>query len=250
LRPDTIFLSLGGNDMGFSTLINTCAADARCPVTKDRFIGLVHTTTAQTLHDQTEISLGGLAISYGRVAACLSQTTQTCEIDNYGSVPSLGVVSGDVFITEYPDATKNDSGQYCDGSLPGLAYLPGGSGHGISAGEYAWADAVAMHGLKGQTYTYTDSDPSSFTKALKVSASGLDTLIDSTGKSQKWHPVLGISDLSHDHGYCATESWFVTFDDSMAIQGDPDGTFHPNGAGHLVMADQLAGDAIPRLGLP
>jgi hypothetical protein len=60
-----------------------------------------------------------------------------------------------------------------------------------------------------------------------------------------WIPVTVAGSFA-GHGYCAEHPWLRPFGSSELVQGDKDGTMHPNGPGHEAVADEvLHGYAAP-----
>jgi hypothetical protein len=70
----------------------------------------------------------------------------------------------------------------------------------------------------------------------------LQSTIQRSANEWGWH-VISYTDAFAEHGYCASDSWIRTFEDSKRDQGDEDGTLHPNGAGHSFMGGRIA-DAV------
>jgi lysophospholipase L1-like esterase len=78
-------------------------------------------------------------------------------------------------------------------------------------------------------------------KDLRAAAGRLNQKIKDMAKKHRWVYVSGIADEFAGHGYCMDrESFFVTAELSLATQGDTEGTMHPNGRGHGVIARQVA----------
>lgn len=118
-----------------------------------------------------------------------------------------GVLAPDrVFVTEYNDPTRDSTGAPCDGIMAGLT-------SGITADEVVWAQANFL--------------------------APLNTTIRSRAVSAGWTPIGGIADAFRTHGYCAADHWIVQLTESLAIQGDPLGTMHPNYAGQFNSAVQV-----------
>ena len=108
-----------------------------------------------------------------------------------------------VFITEYPDATRRDNGQYCGPT----------SAPGISESEWEWVDEVAT---------------ASINEAVSTGA-----------ETHQWTLVSTIHGRFQGHGYCADEHWMVRLEESVALQGDIGGTAHPNAPGHEAMGAEI-----------
>jgi hypothetical protein len=70
----------------------------------------------------------------------------------------------------------------------------------------------------------------------------LDNVIATAASQYGWNLVTKIYADFNTHGYPSTSSWIRTLGQSFAIQGNQDGTFHPNALGHLdFAANFLAG---------
>jgi lysophospholipase L1-like esterase len=64
----------------------------------------------------------------------------------------------------------------------------------------------------------------------------LDAAVARAAKAGHWTLVRGISADFRTHGYPSTTPWIRTLGQSLEMQGDVDGTFHPNAAGHQDIA--------------
>ncbi len=67
----------------------------------------------------------------------------------------------------------------------------------------------------------------------------LDAAIAKAARIHHWTLVRGISADFRTHGYPSTTPWIRTLGQSLLMQGDVDGTFHPNAAGHQDIALHL-----------
>ena len=56
---------------------------------------------------------------------------------------------------------------------------------------------------------------------------------------------MPVTDAFRRHGYCADDTWFRLWGESVATQEDSRGTAHPNGTGHRTVADLVT----PRVNL-
>jgi lysophospholipase L1-like esterase len=76
---------------------------------------------------------------------------------------------------------------------------------------------------------------------LKEAARKLNHAIHEAAKAHSWVYVGGIADRFAGHGYCAgRDRLFRTAEESLVIQGDTEGTMHPNGLGHDIISDELS----------
>lgn len=77
---------------------------------------------------------------------------------------------------------------------------------------------------------------------MRESAERLNEVLRQEADSHDWVYVGGIAEGFEGRGYCMDEeSYFVSAEESLVLQGDTDGLMHPNGEGHCVYAEQIAG---------
>lgn len=75
---------------------------------------------------------------------------------------------------------------------------------------------------------------------LKEAAGRLNQAIRNAAETHSWIYVGGIADKFAGHGYCSgKDRLFIMAEESLVIQGDTEGTMHPNGRGHAIIADEL-----------
>ena len=67
----------------------------------------------------------------------------------------------------------------------------------------------------------------------------LDAAVAAAAKRYNWTLVKGINEDFRTHGYPSTVPWIRTLGQSLEMQGDADGTFHPNAAGQQDIAEHL-----------
>jgi len=121
-----------------------------------------------------------------------------------------------VFITEYPVIVRNQKKNPCDHSpkFPDLL-------NGISKAEAEWAERSVIRPLNDKVRE----------------AAALWGWVYVTGIADKFS---GEDPETIAHGYCAEdERWVRTFNDSWKIQGNQNGTAHPNQLGHSWYAKRL-----------
>lgn len=212
--PELVFLSIGGNDLGFADVVTACLSQQPCY--SDDFavidaleelrgllslVGLLQPAVqiprpekenAQEIVDQR---LPTLDPRYDRLAERLL---------------ALGVPPERVYITQYPDLTKDDSGAYCGGIDPSD---PVGGTPGFTQDEMEWADR----------------------EFLSV---GNDA-VRSAALEHGWSLVDGIYPKFREHGYCADDNWIEQLNESFLIQGTYHGMVHPNWFGHPAIASEL-----------
>lgn len=242
---DALFLSIGGNDVGFSSLIETCMMTEPCYAP-----GWIVDTAAQaaldTLCSTTGWFLDSCSLDFplpppGESAQTMLDTALPSLATRYASlhhwlegeypmttpgVPNtLGriVAPERVFLTQYPDFANGDGGVPCGwqpGDPPGDATssLPG-----VSQPEHVWASQVA--------------------------APAIELEMRAAAAAHGWSFVDGISDAYAENGYCATDHWIVRIGESLLAQRDHMGTAHPDRDGHLVYRDALRAAALPEPGV-
>jgi lysophospholipase L1-like esterase len=106
---------------------------------------------------------------------------------------------GQVLITGYPDLTRDQDGRVAAINGPGDITL-------ISRQDARLASEAIIPAL--------------------------DAAIARAAKRYHWTLVAGISADFRTHGYPSTTPWIRTLGQSLQMQGNVDGTFHPNAAGH------------------
>jgi len=182
-KPDAVLVSIGANDAEFADAVLVCLLDGRCQNDKD-FVKKVKQRLAR------------LPDRYARLDKALD---------------GQGIAGRKVFITEYPDVTKDHEGEYSQ-CLPWLY-----------PSEWEWADKNVVQPLNDAVRRAANKD------------------------SYGWNVVGGIYKGFHNHGYCATLHWIVRLEESIDRQGDQNGAFHPNGPGHTFYGQQIAAAVLPRL---
>lgn len=135
------------------------------------------------------------------------------------ALTDLGVAAEDVHITEYFDPTVDELGVIqlrcvTDGLVDDL----------IDDDEARWAAS----GVTG----------------------GLNLALSAAAGTHGWRYVGGIVKEFERHGYCSTDPYLAGIAESVLTQGNKDGAFHPNAAGHEVYGDALYGSLRGALLLP
>ena len=67
-------------------------------------------------------------------------------------------------------------------------------------------------------------------------ANHLNRTLNEAAARHGWTSVA-VTDTFRRHGYCASDRWFRTWEESLATQEDVSGTAHPNGTGHQAVAE-------------
>lgn len=78
-------------------------------------------------------------------------------------------------------------------------------------------------------------------KDLKGAAEKLNQKIRDLARIHNWVYVGEIAKGFAGHGYCmGKDSFFISAEGSIVVQGDTEGTMHPNAKGHAVIAEKLS----------
>jgi len=111
---------------------------------------------------------------------------------------------GQVLITQYPDITRNQNGKVAE--IYGPLGIPL-----ISKADAQFASQKIIPPLNAD--------------------------IASAAKKYHWTLVAGFTTDFLTHGYPSTTSWIRSVGQSIEMEGDDDGSFHPNAAGQLDIAN-------------
>ncbi|MCK4708528.1 MAG: hypothetical protein KAU21_07920, partial [Gammaproteobacteria bacterium] len=150
-------------------------------------------------------------------------------LNNGGTKP---LDPGRVYLTEYPDPTSDDIGNYC-GWFPDQADTTGDVFRhlfGVTQSEMEWADIKIAADLRAATATAANDYGWNF--------------ITNTGVFDET-----IASTSRNHGYCAVDHWIIRVPETLVTQMDYFGVAHPNRDGHgnyqQAIYNQLISDFYP-----
>jgi lysophospholipase L1-like esterase len=225
---DAVLLSIGGNDVGFTSILQTCAFTSDCPVARPGAGPLAGYPTVQA---GVQAQTAALAGDMDRIAACLGGPS--CRLADGRSVPSLPLAPGaHVFPSLYLDITRAADGQPC-------TYLT------ISEKDFAWAGTTILNPAPPADYPYALSGGG--TVDLSVASGSLNQQLGAAGRLPGWVPVTGTwsasAEAARGHGVCAgDQAWVFGFTGFGAM---PSASFHPNPTGQAVMAQAIAATVAP-----
>ena len=195
-QVDAVIVSIGINELGFGNVARFCFDDgvgAKTAATVDCWTKPYPTAkSSTTLQAFVRSRAAALPGRYARLADALQRA---------------GVPPAKVYVTEYPNATRDGHGRPCDPLIPYLDSRPFGS---TVRGTITRAEAVEAE----------DELVVPVNAALKNAAAAYG-----------WQLVSGIAAQSATHGLCAARPWFVGVYESLVTQHDVLGTLHPNAAG-------------------
>ncbi len=221
-RPiDALIISAGGNDAGFAPVGQVCLLKGDCPHAP---VSSADNSGSISLQTRVSDGLAALPGQYDQLAACIQPTGQPCVLDlmnedgQVSQVPvsSLGANPAHVYLTEYPDGTRQDNGETCDAILNDVIGLPGFL---IDRQELQWA-VGAVAGASSPTH-----------------GSGVNGVLSGAAEKFGWNLANGVSSQfagpGYGHGYCAQNHWIRRAADSAYLQGplSPD----PNAPGYITV---------------
>ncbi len=193
---DALIVTVGVNDIGFETIITTCAKDP-VPLGLSCDVGL---TVAQALVD-------GIPAKYNNLVSTIQD-----------EVVGRGIPVGGIYMTEYPDDPFSRFG----GDRSGCNYMM----------LINHSEASRMHVLA---------------QALNSHIRDLVSREKPPGHPE-WHVVDRIPEAFALNGYCADQSYWISVIQSYNVQGDRNGTLHPNWWGHRVYEREITRVLLDELG--
>lgn len=217
-EADVVLLSVGGNDVGFTSILQTCALYNDCPLARPPAGPLRgYPTVQQGVQAQT----ADLSRDYDRIAACLGGGT--CTLADGRVVAGLPLAEGArVLPTLYPDITRARTGAPCQ-------YLT------ITPDDFGWARSTILLPTPPNPYGYRTVRGGSVD--LSTASGSLNQQVAATSRLG-WQPVTGTWSASGEsaegHGVCAGEAAWVFGVTTLAGFGEA--SFHPNPTGQRVMA--------------
>lgn len=219
-RPvDVMAVSIGANDVRFSTIVEECIT-----TTPGAYLDGCHEGTTKTDFDTR---LAELPARYAALDARFD---------------AMGIVSSNVFITEYMDLTEDETGEAdlrCIGDelLAAVGFL----------GSYVpfLGEAIDLLIAVVLATGLVTADEADFAKNYVVTK--LNQAVAAGAAANDWNLVGDIARRFARHGYCSDENWIVQLGQSAIAQNDPFGAFHPNNQGHKIFGDALAARIIDSL---
>lgn len=226
---DLVLLTIGGNDVGFTSILQACALSNNCPLTRPPAGVLQPYPTVQA---GVQARTGQLPADFDRIAACLGGAA--CTLRDGRVVPSLPLAPGArVLPTMYPDITRGADGQPCQ-------YLT------LTPSDFAWARDTVLLPQPPRPYPYVTV--SGTTVPLPMDAGSLNQVIATLGRLPGWQPVSGTwiasGESAEGHGVCAGNAAWVYGLTTLA--GFSSASFHPNPAGQVAMARAISRAAAAR----
>jgi lysophospholipase L1-like esterase len=205
-KPDAVVVSIGINDLGFGNIARFCfddGVDAAAAAGVDCWSKpYPNASSSTTLLSFVRARAAMLTDRYAQLAVAFQQA---------------GIPASKIYVTEYPDATRDSNGATCN---PLIGYLDGR--------PFGYA-------VRG-TITRTEAAQAE-TEILQPVNKTLQAAATTFG----WHLVSGIAAASLTHGLCSGRPWFVGAIESLIGQHDVLGTLHPNSQGQQATANAVLG---------
>ena len=219
---DLITLSVGGNDVGFGTILSSCLINADCPLVPANSGPL---RAYPTLNAGVSAQTAKLPAAYASIAKCLT---------GHGCANSITLAPGaSVLPTLYPDITRNAAGGPC-------SYLT------MTTQDFVWAREAVLNPAPAASVSYMTSTQGP--KPIPLPAGSLNQQVQATA-SLGWHPVTGTwarsGESAQGHGVCAGQDSWV-FPAQLGAMAS--GSFHPNPEGLRQMAAAITEAAKVALG--
>jgi PKD repeat protein len=243
---DALFVSIGGNDINFSTVVEACVLGKDCHLGSPTIDPLLESTASLacgftgSFEDECKSYLDPDVIDVDSLdARTIFNIGSKAEYDDEGNdlgrdglddlprnydalaeaiVDSLGMDPARVYLTEIPDVTRDEFGDLCawPTELPGYLEtlrIAAQQVPGVTETEMEWASAYVLTELRA---------------AMQAAANKHD-----------WQFVDGVDARFAGHGYCSDLAWLTRLQNTYQFQGDQNGALHPNRVGYGAYADAI-----------
>lgn len=228
-KPDYVVVSVGGNDIGFGSLVRDMLFE-RCNINADGTPSNCRQRMADRLSD-AKIGLPALDGAYATLARNLSES----------------ISSRHVLITEYPDLTKDENGQFCDDTENDWPDFIDNSPTFFGRGEIRLLRFPSIFSDRIPRLQITGSETEFASREVIVK---LNERVGAAAAANGWKLVDGLAAASSKHGYCSSTPYFNTYSKSLARQGElkpvpgrdavSSGAAHPNVLGSRLYACFIA----------
>ncbi|MDH3485678.1 MAG: hypothetical protein OEM16_15795, partial [Myxococcales bacterium] len=243
---DALFVSIGGNDINFSKVVEACILGEDCHLGTPMIDPLLERTASlvcgflgsfedecksyldpdvinlDSLDARTIFDIGSKA-EYDENGQDLHQDGLDDLPTNYDDlgkaiVGSLGMDPARVYLTEIPDVTRDEFGDLC--AWP--TELPG----------YLESLRIAAQQVPGATKTEMEWASSYVLTELRAA-------MRAAANKNGWQFVEGVDSRFAGHGYCSDVAWLTRLQNTFQFQGDQNGALHPNLPGYGAYADAI-----------
>lgn len=243
---DALFVSIGGNDINFSKVVEACVLGTDCHLGNPAIDPLLESTAswacgfAGSFEEECKSYLDPEVINPDSLdARAIFDIGSKAEYDGDGNdlgqdglddlpgnydalaqavVDLLGMDPARVYLTEIPDVTRDEFGDLCawPTELPGYLEtlrIAAQQVPGVTETEMEWASTYVLTELRA---------------AMRASAT-----------KHGWQFVDSVDARFSGHGYCSDVTWLTRLQNTFQFQGDQNGALHPNPAGYGAYADAI-----------
>jgi hypothetical protein len=243
---DALFVSIGGNDINFSTVVQACVLGKDCHLGSPTIDPLLESTASLacgftgSFEDECKSYLDPDVIDVDSLdARTIFNIGSKAEYDDEGNdlgrdglddlprnydalaeaiVDSLRMDPARVYLTEIPDVTRDEFGDLCawPTELPGYLEtlrIAAQQVPGVTETEMEWAS----------TYVLTE----------------LRAAMQAAANKHGWQFVDSVDARFAGHGYCSDVAWLTRLQNTYQFQGDQNGALHPNRVGYGAYADAI-----------
>ena len=242
---DALFVSIGGNDINFSTVVKACVLGTDCHLGSPAIDSVLERTASWacdflgSYEDDCRAYLEPDTIDLDLLDARTifdigskdeyvdGEDLRRDGLDdlpnNYAAlaaaiVGTLGVDPGRVYLTEIPDVTRDEFGELCawPTELPGYQEtlrIAAQQVPGVTEAEMEWASTYVLVELRA---------------AMRAAA-----------EMHGWQFVDSVDARFSGHGYCSDAPWLIRLQNTFSFQGDANGALHPNPVGYGAYAETI-----------
>ena len=242
---DALFVSIGGNDINFSTVVKACVLGEVCHLGNATVDSLLESTASlvcgllgsyeeecRSYLDPDTVNVDSLDAKTIFDIGSKDEYVDGVDIgqDGLDDLPAnyddlaeaivgpLGMDPARVYLTEIPDVTRDEFGDLCawPTELPGFSEslrIAAQQVPGLTESEMEWASNYVLTELRA---------------AMRAAA-------DKNG----WQFVDGVDARFAGHGYCSDATWLTRLQNTFQFQGDQNGALHPNVPGYGAYADAI-----------
>jgi lysophospholipase L1-like esterase len=212
---DVLFISIGGNDIGFGRIIESCVSPTVPLGCHTDAILRARMDGGDPDHREEVVGFAGLDEAYDRLNRAIRMRLKPRHI---------------VF-SEYPDLVRDEDARFCHAFDEQFAV------HRSNLILQEGDPIPSGHPLVGGSLLYVDRNETRFVS--EQVATRLNDAVRRAAGRNGWRVALGIGEAARTHGYCSRQPWFNGFAASWKLQHNLNGTAHPNARGHEAYAGVL-----------
>jgi hypothetical protein len=242
---DALFVSIGGNDINFSTVVKACVLGEVCHLgnptidpllesTASLVCGLLgsyedecksyfepDTTHVDSLDARTIFEIGSKDNYVNDMDVHrdgLDDLPANYDVLGQAIVGSLGMDPARVYLTEIPDVTRDEFGELC--------------GWPTEIPDFSEGLRIAAQQVPGVTKTEMEWASNYLLTELRAA-------MRKAARDNGWQFVEGVDSRFAGHGYCSDVTWLTRLQNTFQFQGDQNGALHPNVLGYGAYADAI-----------